>query len=456
MEGDINRIDEHLDLYLDNFSAWVYPRYSVTISYLGLKSEDGLTLLDASIIFNPLPFPEFELFSIETEEIVAGQIAYPNLSQLKLEKLRSNAINGKLDTSYGTLALAFSEKLSYFTELINRQNWYSDLHLRVTGNTLYLTNPVTLTRIDNSLRCASLPFDGLADLCRWLGLNEPYTTQSSITLRGHPPVDLILQECSLQSGRLKLTIHAVWSLKLQDISLSIRPVPGKTSTRVFIQQGIIWKRYQKGIRQGSIEIELGSVDSVLVVLMLKKSLVRRHWFEDPARAVNYRLITAQSFDKDLKDLKQALSPDGNESRKFEKAVSSLMYILGFTQTQPLGTDGPDIIASTPRGRIILVECTLKISDAHTKIGKLVQRRGAVQEALRVGGHSTREVIAILVCALTKDQIPAVENKEWYENKILLVTKPDLEELLLRAKSILDPDELLDEVINSNSPQSELF
>lgn len=456
MEGDVNLIDDQLELYLDNFSAWIYPKYSANIAYLGLKSEEGLTLLDASIRFSPLPFSEFESFSIETQEIIAGQIAYPSLSKPKLEKLRSNAINGKLETSYGTLSLPLAERLSYFTELINRQNWNSDLHLRVTGNTLYLTNPVTLTKIDNSLRCASLPFDGLTDLCRWLGLKEPYTTQASITLHGHPPIDLILDECSFQSGKLKLTIHALGSLNFQDISLNIRPIPGKTSTRTSIQQQIVWKRYQKGIRQGIVEVELENVDSVLVILMLKKSLVRRNWFEDPARAVNYRLITAQSFDKDLKDLKQALSPEGNESRKFEKAVSSLMYILGFTQDQPLGTDGPDIIASTPRGRIILVECTVKISDAHTKIGKLVQRRGVVQEALRIGGHSTREVIAILVCALTKDQIPVVDSKEWYENKILLVTKPDLEELLRRARTLLDPDELLDEVVNSNTPQSELF
>lgn len=456
MEGDINRIDEQLDLYLDNFSAWIYPKYTVTISYLGLKSEDGLTLLDAHIRFTPLPFPEFEPFSIETAEIVAGQIAYPNVSKLKLERIRTNAVNGKIETSHGTLILPFSERLSYFSELINRQSWESDLHLKILGNTVHLTNPVTLTKIDNSLRCASLPFDGLNDLCRWLSLSEPYSTQSSITLRANPPVDLILNECSLESGRLKLTIRAVWNLDFQDIFLSIRPIPGKTSTRIFIHQKIVWKRYQKGIRQGNIEIDLENVDSVLVILMLKQSLVRRNWFEDPARAVNYRLIAVQSFDKDLKDLKQGLSPEGNESRKFEKAVALLMYILGFTQAQPLGTESPDIIAATPRGRIIVVECTVKISDAHSKIGKLVQRRGAVLEALRVGGHATREVIAILVCALTKDQIPTVDSKEWYENRILLVTKPDLEELLLRAKGMIDPDELLDDVVNANTSQSELF
>lgn len=456
VNGEFDRIDEQLDLYLNNFSLWICQKYSVSIAYLGLKSEGDLLLLDAFIKFNPIPFTDFDPISVETEEIIAGQVELSSLPKAKLEKLLKMFIAGQLETIHGTLKLAHSGKLTYFTELINRENWFSDLHLKVIGETQNLTSPTTLTKIDNSLRCATPPFDGLTDLCRWLSLNEPYNTQSSITLRANPPVDLILNECSLVSGRLKLVIRAVWNLNLDDIFLSIRPVPGRTNTRAFIQQDISWKRYAKGIKEGVIELDLGNVDAVLVVLMIKKSLVRRNWFEDPSRAVNYRLIATQAFDKDLKELKQALFPDGNKSREFEKAVATLFYIFGFNQIQPLATDGPDIIASTPRGQIIVVECTLKISDAHTKFGKLVQRRGAVVDALKQAGHSTRKVIAILVCPLTKDQIPDIDSKEWSENKILLLTKPDIEELLLRTRSIIDPDDLLDEAVNSNSSQNELF
>ena len=118
------------------------------------------------------------------------------------------------------------------------------------------------------------------------------------------------------------------------------------------------------------------------------------------------------------------------------------------------TDSPDIIVQTPNGRIILVECTLKISDFSTKIGKLVDRRGALIKSFEKSGHMA-SISAALVCRLPRDQIAAKAN-ELASHNAILITHEILNEAFKQVRHHNDPDEMLDKAeleITNNTQMS---
>ena len=120
-------------------------------------------------------------------------------------------------------------------------------------------------------------------------------------------------------------------------------MPGKAlESRKQVNSEINWKRARNGKREGAALISLEQADSVLVMLMIGDSTVRRHWILDPAKARNSRLIAIQHFDKELRMVKQAvLEPKGSQaSEYFEKGIAVLLFLLGFTPVLEVETESP--------------------------------------------------------------------------------------------------------------------
>jgi len=192
------------------------------------------------------------------------------------------------------------------------------------------------------------------------------------------------------------------------------------------------------------EITLQNADNVLAILMIENSLVRRQWFVDSTKARNNRLIATQHFDKDLRMIRQAVmeSPD---SVKFEQGVAALLFLLGFSASIQLETDSPDLIVTTPGGRLVIAECTVRTSNFIEKVGKLVDRRGALSRSLSASGHPA-PIFAVLVCRLPRDQI-AVHAEVLRAQNVLLATGEDLTRAFDRVRFPTDPDRMLDEALD---------
>ena len=111
---------------------------------------------------------------------------------------------------------------------------------------------------------------------------------------------------------------------------------------------------------------------------------------------------------------------------------------------PLETDAPDLIVTTPSGRLAIVECTTRIADFASKVGKLVHRRGSLSKSL---GSSVQRltVSAILVCQLPRNQI-AAQTSALGLHQVILLTGEDLAEAFNRLRFTTDPDRMLDDAI----------
>lgn len=409
-------------------------------------SERGALLWDASIALLPLPATQDLSFQIDSTGLTVGQVQRVVHDKDELMELLREAANGTVRLSNEVLTLPSSGAYDFYSEMSHRERWFSELHLQIIGSSRPIPSSAELANIDNGLRLAHPPFDGLSDATAWLGLRSPMSAgeASSISIRVGPPVDLIFDRCALAEDRLHLTLNAHPEFDVSRVGLAMRTVPGNgLAARQQVANQITWNSEYGGRLEGVAHIDLQHADQVLVMLMVGSSTVRRQWFVDPAKARNNRLLAVQHFDRELKMIKQAVL-ESTESAKFEKGVAALLFLVGFSPVLSVETDAPDLIVTTPGGKLVIVECTTRIADFASKVGKLVDRRGSLSKSLTTSGHPAT-VSAVLVCRLPRDQI-AAQASELRSHNTILVTGEDLSAAFDRLRFPNDPDRILDEAL----------
>lgn len=417
--------------------------YSLDIRYLATKIGGDVLILDAILLANPLPIAKTSNFSIQAGTLIAGQKTFPRINQRDLLRKITQAAEGKIDVDRFRLRLPAERPYDYYSEAIHRDKWFFDLHLLISGSTVPPISVAEAIDSDQRLRGASPPFDGISDLCSWLGLTDPRSSgrASTINIRVNPPVDMIFDQSQLASNTFNLTLHAHARFDRASIGLAIREYPGDgLSTRKQVAPSIKWGRVKDGRRPGILKIGLKNSDSVLAILSIRERTVRRQWFLDPDKAQNHRYVATQLFDKDLKQLRAAI--ESTDSTRFEKGVASLLFLLGFTPALQIETDAPDIIVTTQGGKLAIIECTTRIADFNSKIGKLVDRRNLLAKTMESTGHNLR-IDAFLVCGLSRAQI-ASNDVQLAQHQISLLAREDISRALEQIRTPTNPDEMLEQ------------
>jgi hypothetical protein len=422
--------------------AWLCDSYLMDTRFIAQRNINGqFQILSAALFLSPLPSDVDNSFEQTSGGLYIGQSVVVNVSKKDLAKAIQNVIDGVIHVYGNELLLSKAEPLDYYSESLRRDIWFYALHLTVTGDRHSPPAYVDSFNLDNALRNAKVPFDGVADLAAWLGVNDPTSGQDrpSITFRMNPSADLLIAESGLSNGRLSIQINAHPKLAKAKIGIAVRSVPGNgLSARTQIASSLRWARPKDGIQIGKAFTDMEAADQALVVLSVNGIVVRRHWFIDPARARNLRLVAVQQFDSDLRMIRRELLKPSTPD-KFELSVAALLFLLGFNPAVQIETDSPDIVVMTPEGRLALVECTTRIADNMLKIGKLVDRRVALMKSLGANGHPI-QVMSVLVCALSKEQL-TVSEEEIARNKIVLFCNEDIVTALDRLRFPSNPDQM---------------
>lgn len=229
-------------------------------------------------------------------------------------------------------------------------------------------------------------------------------------------------------------------MDLGTVSVAVTATPPvEISQRQQIRDQLTWVP-QKGTHRarGTGEVDLPNAHLALVMLSIGSTYVQRQWYNDPKMAKNGRFLAAQEFDHDITKIKEHLQ--SSDSRAFEKAVAALMFLSGFAQFQPLKDEAPDVIGITPGGTFLLVECTVKTTDAVAKIGNLVSRREALREAL-ARAKQFHSILAILVCKAPRSHILATD-AQLAEHDVLLIAHEGLERQAHRVQSPVSADAMV--------------
>jgi len=391
-----------------------------------------------------MPLERVENFSIEAGSLIAGQQISPPLPKEELLARLELAIKGELVVHGRTIVLAKESEYQYYSEHPHKDTWFTELNLQVSGQRSNPLSSAESADLGTALRAANPPFDGMEDLGTWLRLSDRRANgrESVISIRVGPPVDMLFDQSSLSNNKFHLTLRAHPKFDVSKLGVGIREFPGKgIESRKQVGSSILWSRVKGGFRSGQLKAKLSDADSVQAMLTLGTQTIRRQWFADPDKALNIRYVATQFFDRELKQLRQALL-ESTDSVRFEQAVASLLYLLGFSPAIQVETQSPDILVSSPMGKLAIVECTTKISDFQSKLGKLVDRRNALLSSLNQMGNSHR-IDAFLVCGLPRFQI-AAEEKQLTQHHVTLLCRENLADVLIRIRVPTSPDDMLDQ------------
>lgn len=283
------------------------------------------------------------------------------------------------------------------------------------------------------LKAAAVPFDSLNELSVEYGLGAAPTTSTMLEV-----VALAAAEVSVLSnvkdGKATLGLWLAGSLDQSKARLGYRVIDkGVVVNRGSVEGDKLKWEEKSGdiVGQLSLEVPLGAV--VHCIASYAGHAHNLRWFADPKTYQNARAAVLSSVDQTGKLLRGYLLPElpprGKAADDFESALAWVLWTLGFAPVSfgmnAKTRDAFDILAASPRGDFIVVECTLGLLRAESKLSKLSAREASLRKMLATSGLQHLRVLPIIVTAMTKEEVKADLNAA-AETGVLVLTREDLE------------------------------
>lgn len=161
----------YLDSLLSIADDWICDDYSLDIRYIAIPSPEGTILVGALVRIYPWRNKSDSSFHIHSDNIWVGHIQRYPLKKLELVDILRDASNGLITLPGARLTLHGKSPFDYYSEMAEGDRWYSELHLKVSGESIATPSQSSRVQMDNALRSAATPFDGIRDVVNWLGLD---------------------------------------------------------------------------------------------------------------------------------------------------------------------------------------------------------------------------------------------------------------------------------------------
>ncbi len=374
----MNSGTEYLEYFQSACQAWSCDDVFIDVRLIARPGVSQNNILKASLQIGVSP--NVPTVKLNTEKIVVVKLISGPHSAEEASVILTDATLGKI-TVDGTSYSLPDRPISYYSKVPTDDEWNYTLNLTCRSDERQTQDSLHWAEVNSLLRCAETPFDGIADVSSFLGLPNPsVSTEPQIDIYKHPPVELDVAKSKFVDGVLELTFRAVPRLDLKKVSVALRWAP-VVADRYQAAHLVRWQEPEGMSRDGSLTERKDGVDGALVMLSVGGLPVRRHWVVGGHRSRGVREATIQAFDHGWEKLRDSLINNQKDARGFERSVATLAFLLGFQVAAYTDSEAPDLALFTHSGRVILVECTLRTSDVRSKIGKLVDRRGAVSDHL---------------------------------------------------------------------------
>jgi hypothetical protein len=297
-------------------------------------------------------------------------------------------------------------------------------------------------------------------LLREVGVTLPSGDSAQIEIVVLPPVTVHSSNLT-ESKSARIVINLVAGLDKQHASINtIVHCPAGARIRSCISaNSLSWspKLYDDHMVCGEVIVPL-EPGSVMRYIALYKGIGYHYgWLSDPDFTQNPYIALYRVFDPSLDDLKNQLqiseppSVSKVDARRFESAVARLFWLGGFSCIQlgnfGISTEGPDLIAVTPGGNVMVVECTTGPLANGGKDGKLLSRVEQVRDSIKRIGIPLGEVAPVFVTSLPESHVRS-DIQAMNRKGILVVTRDTLRERLGYADSAPQPDEVFRQAVKS--------
>jgi hypothetical protein len=446
-----NLRSEHVEAFIDAIAPWGHAYSVCGLSYLAVANDTGWTLLHGRLFLSVHPL-KVNAAHFRSRRIVAGHIPLTTSDKGHAELIRSLSRNGEIESPVGTLTLRKepSGQFSAFNTPLHQvglsaQNRLSVLVIGGGSRFGLVDQPAT----DWELRAAAEPYETLGELENAYSLGG-YSGDSTVIEVVANQVVSIATDSHVSGTRAELTMLAASGLDLDKCRIGYRVV----SNRIVVNRGsvagnaITWTTDSSQMR-GTIELDVPPAAVVECFASYSDCTQHYFWVSDPQHFQNPLRMALQAADTGLDILRDYLfeeRQERREARHFEHGVAMLTWMLGFTVAQPGATprlsDAADIVAATPKGDMLVIECTIGLLRAENKLPKLVDRARAIRNSLDASGNGHVRVLPVIVtareAASVQAEVPSAESVG-----VSVATKETLRDLLNATVGVSDPQGLFE-------------
>lgn len=436
----MNSESEQVTRFFESISLWEHLYERKAICFLGVKTGTNYTIVQAKVIatrgWKPSPSP---LGIYRTDSVIVGQLDLSDL-RLSLRQLVGEISDGRLSLPGEVLNFPREEQGRVSAFFVEHQ-----LDAAVSGkrlSTLMLGgkqqhNLVKKIELDWHLKGQQTPYESLDELARAYGIGD-------INL-GFANIELVAANlCEVDfSAHVDEAIafpgiilpNAIDRAKFS-IGYCVLSAGVFVERRSFSGDQLTWReeeRYWVGSKK--IDIPVGA--AVQCFASYEGVAQFQGWIGDPKSVPNLKRVVYDEIDSDLEVLKDFLFEEKKprkESRDFEQGVAWLFWLLGFSIVHPAHKrleDNADLIAATPKGNLLVIECTTGLLSKEGKLQSLLQRVASLRKRLSSAGFNAIEVLPVGVLSKPRDEI-AGDIAEASKLGVLVLSTEDLRNGLIQS------------------------
>lgn len=447
-------MNDHDQEQLDDFFKAIetnLPFYKhAHFSFLAIKKGNEFHLAQGQLQLQAVPLDK-PSSSFLSDNIRAGCFRLSELQQTPREFVDA-LLSGKIKTPDAEICFLPEQGrfhsahfIPYYFEGVQTQ--HRQVRLMLSGNRRVHT---VAHALDWELKAAPTPFFNVQELCEEFSVGTMRGDLANVEITALP-VCIISPESIVNGTKARFVIDLAGELAQEKTSIGFRIFGRNQRVKRGILNGysLSWSKngeIQRGI--GEIEVPAGAIIDCIASYA---GVAQNHfWIKDPKTAQNPLRSVHDAFDNNLSVLRELIEKSqkkGADARELEMAVSWLLWLLGFSATHIGGTgktsDAPDLIAATPLGNLVVIECTTGILREDSKLSHLVQRAEKIRQSLAASGNQHVKVLPIIVTTKTRDEIKA-ELEPARKLGVLVATREDFDQIISRTIFLPDSNRLFAE------------
>lgn len=434
----LSDLEKHkIEDYLSIIGPW-QPAYAdrATFSFIAIRDGTKLLLSQGHVIY-PSGLGTPPTLNVQSPTVCGCAVRMSTLG-VDCEHLIEALLSGGLVTPIGTVSLhdGATGHCGISTHFPRYQNDFESTREHVASLTLSWGQHAFTNRqgeFRNDLRTAAAPYDSVTELANELWLKPLRWDMCTLDFSVNSPVAVDLQR-SITQGVVNLAILVLRGTDIAGARLGYRVIAtgSVVQRRTLAHHELKWA--DKGhVQVGEVDVDVPSGGVVQCFASYNGQALHHGWVVEAGSFPNVRRLAHEVFDPQLENTRKCLFDSKTlkqDARNLEAGVANLLYMLGFTIDPLFGkpqSDNPDLLAMTPSGDMVVVECTTAGINIEGKLSKLLARTVQLEEKLKSTGNTHIRVLPIIVTALSRKAV--TDEQAAIDGRILVVTSEDLEHAL---------------------------
>lgn len=436
-----------LNAFFDVVRPWKSAYINATFGFIGIRNGDHIDILHGHLMFPTGAVPPSK--HIEAGNIIGGIFRLADSGETYESALHKLSA-GEMATPYGMVRILAGSDGRVSAVFNPHPFGFANAQARVTKLSLFGAQGNDLPSFDEitlALRAAETPYDSI----------EEFANDFSIVgfRRDIAMVEVTANNVAVvdKTRRVEGSLAEIGVLLDSNLDPKECAVGYKVLSKgaVIERNRISGEHFQWSKEEthwyGAAELPVPQAAVVQCFASYSGHMQHHDWIADPDTFPNLLRVLHHGFDTNLEVLKTYLFDEKHlekHSRDFEAGITNLLFMMGFSVNPLVGKpleEGPDIVATTKNGNVILVECTTGQINKNGKLSKLVDRVEVIRGHLNNAAYGHLKVLPVIVTARPKDAIGKADFDAARAQGVLVITKESLLEAIERSVVPQDTERL---------------